>query len=158
MASVTRAVSPQGGAVRALLTPKTLLLALATALVFAISYYFVVALPAHNAAALQLERLKFEAEQKRQLEKEAADARAREQAEMTAAMKEAAAAQAREGRETLLRLCTEGADETYNRIVKLNGKENPLKPGVYTAPRWVFDDAAKRKQAELDQCYRLYRQ
>ncbi len=136
------------------LTPRNYLLVLATALVCAISYYFLVSLPAHNAALVQLERLKFEAEEKRKAaeqrakeEKELAEARARESAQINTTAKE-----------NLLNICTLGANEVYWSFVKVNGKKDPFKPDTYTAPGWVFEEAAKRKKVELDECYRKYRQ
>ncbi|MDP4272641.1 MAG: hypothetical protein Q8909_21335, partial [Bacteroidota bacterium] len=55
------------------------LLGLATVLVVAISYYFVIALPAHNAALLQIERDKFDIMQKELASRHAIELQEKEQ-------------------------------------------------------------------------------
>jgi len=41
-------------------------------------------------------------------------------------------------------------------IVKLNGQPVPDKAATWTAPRWVWDDAANKKKAKSDECFKRY--
>ena len=121
------------------------LLFLCTVLVFAVSYYFVIALPQHDRAKIELEREKFQAEQKEKEKKESAEKEAKNTASFDAI-----------AREVELEGCINKADSNYWTYVKLNGQEVENKPGTYTALQRVWDSAAKTKKAELDECHRRY--
>ena len=112
------------------------LLFLSTILVFAVSYYFVIALPQHNRSKIDLEREKFQTEQK---EKESAQERAR----FNAIVKDVDLGQ-----------CIQTAEDNYWTYIKLNGQEVAGKSGTYTASQIIWDRAAKAKKAELDECHR----
>lgn len=129
------------------ITPSNYLLALATILVLSIAYYFVIALPAHDHAKLALEREKFQVQQR-----EAAEKKATAEAEKKAA-------EAKElSNSFLLDECTKEADNLYWEYVKLNGgKEDLKRPGIYTASRYVWEQAEKNKKAALDECYKKYK-
>lgn len=123
-------------------SPRFFVYILAAILVGSIAHYFFISLPAHNAALLQLERERFEAEEQRKAAAAAAEESERERAASN---------------RRLLRICTEGAEDAYWDLIKLNGRETPGKPGNYTAPRWVWEHADKEKEAALDECYRTYK-
>lgn len=53
--------------------------------------------------------------------------------------------------------CMEAAEKKYWDFVKLNGREDPEKPGVWIAPQWVWEEARRMKEADLTECDRLYR-
>ena len=60
-------------------------------------------------------------------------------------------------RKKLLEFCvTVEADQEYWQYVKLNGNKVKGKIGVYTAPRWVWDEARKKKQDKIEECKLLY--
>src|SRR5712692_9012217 len=119
----------------------TVLLVLCGLAVLAIGYYFLIELPRHNGALLDLERQKFEAARK---EKEVAEE------EKTKARAE----QQDQEKQTKLEHCIDDADDVYWQHVKLNGQPVEGKPGTYTAPRYVWDDAEKKKKAIIDSCYK----
>ena len=104
----------------------------------AVSYYFLVSLPASNRERLQVER----------------DAAASAKGERDT--KEQAALQAAQDRDLSLQTCIRDADTTYWSYVKLNGKEIPGKAGTYSAPAFVWDTADKRKGDALAECHRQY--
>ncbi len=132
-----------------MLTPRNLLLCLCTLVAVAIAYYFAIALPRHNQARLEFDREKFRAQQeekqKEQEDKREAQQEARSKAEIEAA-----------GNEAALDSCIDDAEDEYWSYIKLNGEPVAGKPGVYTAPQYIWDDAAKRKKAALDACYKRY--
>jgi hypothetical protein len=111
--------------------------------VLAIGYYFLIELPRHNSALLDLERQKFEVAKKGRAE---AEGRAKARAE-----------QQDQEKQTKLEKCIDEADDVYWQHVKLNGQPVEDKPGTYTAPRWVWDDADKKKKTIIDACYKKYR-
>jgi len=110
-------------------------------------------LPRHNNALLDLERQKFEAAKK---DKEVAEEEKRAKADTEERAKARAEEQDQE-KQTKLEHCIEGADDVYWQDVKLNGQPVEGKPGTYTAPRYVWDDAEKKKKAIIDACYKKYR-
>ncbi|SRR6266496_142737 len=129
---------PQLGA-----TARNLLLVLCTLVALAVAYYFAIALPRHNRDRLEFDREKFKAQQeekqREQEEKREAEQEARSKTEVEAA-----------GNEAALDSCTDEAEDEYWSYVKLNGQPVTGKPGVYTAPQYIWDDAAKRKKAALE--------
>ena len=110
------------------------------AVCLAIAYYFAVALPDINRQRLDFEKMKFEEQQKEKKEKETSEALAKFQ------------------RDAALEECIESADDAYWSYIKLNdGKEVAGKPGVYTASKASWDEAARRKKAKLDECFSRFR-
>lgn len=62
-----------------------------------------------------------------------------------------------ESRQTLLETCVNiDGDQVYWNYVKLNGKPVANKPGVYTAPQYVWNEAEKQKKEKVDECKLLY--
>src|SRR5579884_1059166 len=59
-------------------------------------------------------------------------------------------------KDLMLGVCTQEAENRYSENLRLNGTPVPGKPGVVSAPMYIFDNAAKQKQADLDDCYRRY--
>jgi hypothetical protein len=125
-------------AVQCFLVPKNILALSVGMVALAVSYYFLVSLPASNR-----ERLQFE--------KETAAAAKTEHDN-----KEEAALQAAHEREVSLETCSADADTTYWSYVKLNGKEIPGKAGTYSAPVFVWNTADKRKADALAECHRQF--
>jgi len=123
-----------------LLTPTNILLSLAAVIVLSIAYYFVIALPQIKRDALDWEKQKYNQEVSI---KKAEEQRIAEQKAQN---------------ETMLNLCINGAEETYISYVKLNGSPVKNEPGVYRATTYVWNEAAKKKKAALDECYRQYSQ
>jgi hypothetical protein len=120
------------------ITPKNMLAFSAVLVALAISYYFLLSLPASNRERLQLEK----------------DSAAAAKAERDS--KEAAASQAAQDRERSFQFCSAAADMAYSSYVQLNGKEVPGKPGTYSAPSFVWNTAEKRKADALAECHRQY--
>jgi len=118
---------------------RSYLLGLVTILVLAISYYFIIALPAHNRAMLQFEREKYDTTQK---EKE---------------MNQAAEIKEKEENEIVLDNCIKSAEARYYDYIRLNGTEVHGKKGLYNAPLHILESASKTKKADLEECYRKYR-
>ncbi|SRR6266496_3517549 len=110
-----------------------------------IAYFFVFALPKHNAAKLQFERQKYEEE------KAYKESRDREQ-QLEKAEKEGQAEF-----DKLLDDCLFRADETAENYVMLNGGVKTDK-GTITAASRLWDEAEKKKKAAKDECYRKYKQ
>ena len=126
-----------------LLTPKTYLLFLATLVALAASYYFIVALPAHNREMLQLE-----------------GERSAEQAKLERHRAEQAGLERHRIDKHRLRAeseryidCLVAAEKQYWKYVKLNGGQEEGK-GMFAAPRWVWKEARKVRQDALDECER----
>ena len=118
---------------------RNLLLGLAVVLVFSVSYYFVVALPAHNQRLLEFAREKYQAELV-----------AQEAARINDEVKEKVREQMREQ-------CSNVAESDYWAYIKLNGKPTPDKEAdTFTAPGHVWDQAQKRKVDALTECLRKY--
>lgn len=108
------------------------------------AYYFVVALPRHNAARLKFEQDKY-AEQKQEQERrdnEGQLEKARQQGKV-------------EAKQVILEVCLNSADEESERYVLLNGGAKTAR-GTIEASRSVWDDAEKQKKAQKDECYREY--
>ena len=93
-----------------IITPKNILALSVGIVAIAISYYFLVSLPASNRERLQFEK----------------DTAAAAKAERDS--QEQVAAQAAQGREMSLQQCSDEAETTYWSYVRLNGKEIPGKP------------------------------
>lgn len=123
---------------RWLIAPKNLVALSAGLVALAVSYYFLVSLPASNRERFQFEKDKAEA------------------AQMERDKKEEAAKQAVEDRRLAFQGCESDATTTYWEYVKLNGKAAPGKPGIYTAPMFVWNTADKRKADALAECHRQY--
>jgi hypothetical protein len=120
------------------ITPKNILAVSVGIVALAVSYYFLVSLPASNRDQLQFEK----------------DTATAARAERDG--KEAAALQAKQEREASFQACSAEADMAYWSYVKLNGKEIPGKPGAYTAATFVWSTADKRKADALSECHREY--
>jgi len=150
--------------------PKPVLLILAFLVVMGAIYYFTVAVPARNEKAKQAEeaRLKIEAEEaaRKRIDAEFEERRKINEAglkakiqqiEMERIIAEGKAIIESEERKRY-RDCLEAAEKEYWDYVKLNGGEEVRnKPGVYTAPTWVWDGARKKRQDALDACDREHR-
>ena len=54
-------------------------------------------------------------------------------------------------------IAIDAASPVYWQHVKPNGQPVEDKTGTYTAPRWVWDDADKKKKTIIDACYKKYR-
>jgi hypothetical protein len=104
----------------------------------AIGYYFAIALPANQRAALEFEKQKYEAE-KQDKSRKASD-------ELIA----------NQSRKLEFDSCVEEADLEYWNYVKLNGKPIAGKPGAYNAPVTVWEVADKRKINAVAECHRLH--
>ena len=133
------------GIIRQLFTPLGVLILFVAIISISISYYFVVALPSHNRALLELERQKFEAAQ---------EVNSRELSDKT--LKEELAKIDADYRQTRLDNCIDEADKAYWSYVKLNGKPVPGKEGTYTAPMPIWDAAKNAKKDALDECHRQW--
>ena len=140
--------------IKGLLSARNSILFLCALIALSISYYFFIALPNHNQALLDLERDKFQAEQ---AERKTRD-REIEQKKIDEEDAKRRAEIARQEKEELLSDCTSNAEDVYWNYIKLNGTPVEGKPGVYSAPQYVWDRAAKSKKTVLDECYRKYRQ
>jgi hypothetical protein len=115
------------------------------AALLSIAYYFAIALPHQDAAKLQLERDKFEQEEKlRQATEEANSARQQE------------IEKAKDQAETKLLVCEASAESKYNRGLELNGTPVPGKKGVYNGSRALFDGLKKEQREENAACQRQY--
>lgn len=55
----------------------------------------------------------------------------------------------------LLASCVDSADEVYWNYIKLNGTD--LGDGKWNAPTYQWDEAQKRKDNKLNECYKLYK-
>ena len=116
---------------------RNVLLLLATVLVLSVSYYFVIALPSIGRARLDFDKQKYadekekERERARQVSRDAFNA-------------------------VNLNQCLSDAEDDYWGYIKLNGKPVPGKLGAYHAPPYVWDDAAKREKAAVEECQIRY--
>lgn len=115
---------------------KTILLTLAVILTLSIAYYFVFALPSYNDARIAIEQRKY----RDQMERQANEEKAQGQAEAE--------------RKLLLTACIEAAEESYWGYMKTNGTTRAN--GSVWAANYIWDRAAKDKQAALDLCFRRY--
>lgn len=113
---------------RRFLTARNYVLLLATIIVVAVAYYFLVSLPAHNRAILALER-----------EKQAM------------ALGDDLA---RRARRYSLETCIQEADRTYWEFVEMNGTKR--KNGSLWALNYIWDHARENKQLALEACDRNY--
>ncbi len=120
------------------ISTRVYLLLLATIVALSVAYYFAIALPATGRARLDFEKQKYAAEQK---EKESLAEKNNQEHELNA---------------SLLQSCLDGAEDAYWTYVKLNGKAIPNKPGTYTAPLYVWDNAAKQKKDAIGECQLRY--
>lgn len=91
-----------------------------------VGYYFLVLVPRQEQARLELLALQLEREE-----------------------------QAKAKRATFLAQCRDEAKQQYWSYVRLNGTEDPDKPGVYSAPQHVWGQAAEKRKAYVDECIRL---
>ncbi len=114
---------------------KALLGILATALTLSVSYYFAIALPAHNRALLEFEREKYRTaqEEKTAKEKEEKDLRASADQEMFS--------------------CKISAEAEYSKNLKLNGTPNAHGFSVPTTIQAVIE--RQRTQA-INECQREF--
>lgn len=99
---------------------------LAGLVVLGTGYYLLVLIPRQEQARLELQRQQLEREE-----------------------------QAKAKRATFLAQCRDVAEQQYSSYVRLNGTENSDKPGVYSAPQHVWDQAAEKRKAYVDECIRL---
>lgn len=128
-------------------------------------YYFAVAVPAREQAALALQQQQVAAQlaaQKAKAAAELAAAQAKQkelelaQQKVQAAEDAAQAAQdARDKRSSYLAACQSKAENVYWNYVKLNGTPVEGQPGVYNAPQYTWDEAKQQRQDKLDECFRL---
>lgn len=123
-------VGPSARPASQLLTTRGVLVSFAAVLVLSIAYYFVIALPAHNRAVLDL-REELRAAQ------EAKEAAEWQQAQEALVKKEAQA------REKALQLCIDVANDDHDAFIRLNGTE-------------VWEGAGKVRSEALDECYRRW--
>ena|ERR1700693_6141763 len=103
----------------------------------AIAYYFGIALPEHQKAQLAFEKQKYEDIKKEKQDKAKAD----EEAETAHLAK-------------VLR-CQANADQAYWDYVKLNGTAVVGKAGTYTASKYIWEEAQKRKDNSHKECMAL---
>jgi uncharacterized protein HemX len=121
-------------------------LVLVTLVVASVAYYYVIALPRHNAERLRFERQKYEDEK-------AAKQIAQDKADLEKAQKEGE----QEAKKDALNRCLGRADENAEEYVKINGGK-VTDQGTIEAPRYIWDESEKKKKVEKDECYREYRQ
>lgn len=115
-------------------------------LVLSIAYYFAIALPGYERQKVNLEAAKFQAIQAE-----------KENARLDAITKQLDADALAEARKQDLEAALVAAEQTYWEYVKLNGgKPVKGKPGVMTAPQYVWDRANKQLEAEKKEAYRKY--
>ena len=95
-----------------------------------VAYYFVIALPRHNAAVLEIEREKLAATERERQAKAGAEQKAREEEEK--AHDEANMRAALNQR--LFSICSDEADESYWSYVKQNGETVSGKSNIPTVP------------------------
>jgi Tfp pilus assembly protein PilE len=110
-----------------------------------ISYYFLIALPHQNEARLAIEKQKLDME-KDKIEREQTEKQQQENLK----------AYSQSQRQSQLLDCRVAAEASANRYLELNGTPVPGKPGVYSAPRYVHDEVAKKQQRGFDDCQRMY--
>src|SRR5580692_7492243 len=110
-----------------------------------VALYFAVLLPLNDRAKLQLEREKFEQQEKVRQEKEQADSE--RQQEIKDAKSQA---------QTDLLNCRAVAEDTYNKGLELNGTPVPGKKGVYTGSASKFNELQKRQREEDAECQHQY--
>lgn len=60
-------------------------------------------------------------------------------------------------RKISLNSCLDDADTVYWTYVELNGTLVDKEEGTYKAPRYVWDEAEKRKKAKEDQCFKQFK-
>ena len=125
-----------------------------TIVALAVAYYFVFALPEQNRARLELERAKLDAAQKQaeadRQQKANADEEERRRAETQQERDQAQKEKEQDARTE----CDVLANQAYWSYVKLNGTEVEGKPGTYSAPQHVWDEADAKRKESLDYCYK----
>lgn len=112
--------------------------------VASIAYYYVIALPRHNAARLSLEQ-----------EKYAEEKAVREHLESEKRTQKLENDSKNAIRESNLSICLLLAEQNRQRYVMLNGGHETQK-GDVQAPQYVWDQAAKQEKTTKDECYRQY--
>lgn len=120
-------------------------LLLLTIAVASIAYYFVIALPRNNAAKLKFEQDKYTEEKS-----------TRERRESAEEYEKASQKGEDEARKTILDICLNSADSNSEEFVLMNGGQKTPQ-GTITAPGRIWDEAAKKKKTEKDECYRKYK-
>lgn len=110
-----------------------------------IALYFAVLLPQHDRAKLQLEREKFEQQEKVRQEKEQADSERQQEIE-----------KAKDQAKTDLLDCRATTERNYGKGLKLNGTLVPGKKDTYRGPTSLFDQLEKEQRAEDAACQRQY--
>lgn len=117
--------------------PKNLLAIVLLIPALAVSYYFAVALPAHNQATLEFEKLKYN--DKKAEEKEAAE---------ETLSRETATAQ-------MVTACIADADNDYSAGLKRNG--TPSSKGGYSIPTVLLTSIERKRDAAIEECHRQYK-
>jgi hypothetical protein len=124
---------------------KKILLAISVLVGLSIAYYFSVSLPTYNQRRLALEERKYFDAQQEKREQRAAAATKEEELAANASYKE-----------MRLQGCLSLAGDQYWEHIKLNGTKTPGKPGAYSAPTYVVDQARKIKKDAIDECHQQY--
>jgi hypothetical protein len=99
-----------------------------------VSYYYIIELPKYNR-----ERIKKEEQTKREINNE------KKELEFQ-----------KEQQENRLQECLNDAKEAYWTYIKLNGREVPGKPGVYSATTQVWETAERNKKNAIDVCLKRF--
>jgi hypothetical protein len=115
---------------------KILLGLLATILTLSLSYYFVMALPAHNRAVLDFEREKY------RIEQQETKAKAQEQKQRD------------NDADEKLQRCIALADINYSSNLRSNGTRNSS--GGYSVPTEVLTVIDRQKTQALSECQKEY--
>jgi len=115
---------------------KALIGLLAAVLTFSVSYYFAIALPAHNRATLDFEREKYRTAQQEKKSEEDEKTRIRESAKQE------------------LFSCTMLAEDAYSKVLKANG--TPSVHGTYNIPTANLTVIDRQKAQAVGECQREY--
>jgi len=115
---------------------KVLIGVLATVLTLAVSYYFALALPAHNRAVLDFEREKYRTAQQEKKAKEDEERSLRDSADQE------------------FRGCTADAERVYSSSLKSNGAPNGH--GSYSVSTASLTVIERQKTEALNECQRQY--
>lgn len=110
-----------------------------------ISYYFFIALPHQNEARIAIEKQKLDME-KQKIEREQNEKQIQENLKIYSQSQ----------RKSQLLDCRAAAEANANSYLELNGTPVPGKSGVYSAPRYVHDEVARKQQQGFDDCQRMY--
>lgn len=144
---------------RHLRSPRTYILLLSTVACLAITYYFVIALPRHNRAALELERERIEAAEVRERAEQERQRNERQRREDEDRETKRVQEQAR--RDALLEhqkqreACDSDADAAYTAYVRRYGTWVEDEQIYHAAPS-VWDTAEKLRKTALAYCYKRY--